>query len=129
MSFNGEAGERVAEWGRIVNVSSAAFVMGLPNYLHYITTKSAVVGMTRSMARELGPWNITLNTFWPGVMQTEVERPSVPRERFKEYTERQSIKRQGTIHDLAKAMLFLCSEEASYISGQSLQPDGGLTFL
>lgn len=118
-----------ARWGRIVNVSSATFVMGLPNYLHYITTKSAMVGMTRSMARELGPWNITVNTFWPGVMQTEVERPSVPRERFREYTERQSIKRQGTIHDLAKAMLFLCSEEASYISGQNLQPDGGLTFI
>ncbi len=118
-----------ANWGRIINVSSATFVMGLPNYLHYITTKSAMVGMTRSMARELGPWNITVNTFWPGVMQTEVERPSVPAERFKEYTERQSIKRQGTIHDLAKSMLFLCSEEASYISGQNLQADGGLTFL
>ena len=58
-----------------------------------------------------------------------MERPSVPRERFKEYTDRQSIKRQGTIDDLAKAMLFLCSEESSYISGQNLQPDGGLTFL
>ena len=118
-----------ARWGRIINVSSGTFVMGLPNYLHYITSKSAVVGMTRSMARELGEWNITVNTFWPGVMQTEIERPSVPRERFKEYTDRQSLKRQGTIHDLAKAMLFICSEEASYISGQSLQPDGGLTFL
>jgi 3-oxoacyl-[acyl-carrier protein] reductase len=116
-------------WGRIVNVSSGTWVMGLPNYLHYITTKCAVVGMTHSMAKELGPWNITVNCFWPGVMQTEVDRPSVPRERFKEYTARQSLQRQGTIHDLAKAMLFLCSEEASYISGQNLQPDGGLTFI
>jgi 3-oxoacyl-[acyl-carrier protein] reductase len=116
-------------WGRIVNVSSATWVMGLPNYLHYITTKCALVGMTHSMARELGPWNITVNCFWPGVMQTEVERPSVPRERFKEYTARQSLRRQGTIHDLAKAMLFLCSEEAAYITGHNLQPDGGLTFI
>ena len=118
-----------ARWGRIVNVTSGTVKTGPPNYLHYVTSKAAVIGMTRSMARELGAWNITVNTFWPGVMQTEIERPSVPRERFKEYTERQSIKRQGTIHDLAKAMLFLCSEEASYISGQNLQPDGGLTFL
>lgn len=118
-----------ARWGRIVNVSSATFLMGLPNYLHYITTKSAMVGMSRSMARELGQWNITVNTFWPGVMQTEIERPSVPNERFKEYTERQSLQRQGTIHDLAKPVLFLCSEEASYITGQSLQADGGLTFV
>ena len=118
-----------ARWGRILNVSSGTVMMGLPNYLHYITSKSAMIGMTRSMARELGPWNITVNTFWPGVMQTEIERPSVPRERFKGYTERQSLKRQGTIHDLAKAVLFLCSEEAGYVTGQSLQPDGGLTFL
>jgi 3-oxoacyl-[acyl-carrier protein] reductase len=117
------------KWGRIVNVSSGTWVMGLPNYLHYITTKCALVGMTHSMARELGPWNITVNCFWPGVMQTEVDRPSVPRERFKEYTERQALKRQGTIHDLCKAMLFLCSEEAAYISGQNLQPDGGFTFI
>ena len=81
-------------WGRIVNVSSSTWVMGLPNYLHYITTKSAVVGMTHSMARELGQWNITVNCFWPGVMETEIERPSVPSERFKEYTARQSLKRQ-----------------------------------
>ena len=118
-----------ARWGRIINVSSATFLMGLPNYLHYITTKSAMVGMSRSMARELGPWNVTVNTFWPGVTQTEIERPSVPSERFKEYTARQSLQRQGTIHDLAKPVLFLCSEEASYITGQSLQADGGLTFI
>ena len=116
-------------WGRIVNVSSGTWVMGLPNYLHYITSKAAAVGMTHSMARELGPWNITVNCFWPGVMQTEVERPSVPRERFKEYTQRQALQRQGTIHDLAKAMLFLCSDEAAYMTGQNLLPDGGLTFI
>ncbi|MEM7542793.1 MAG: SDR family oxidoreductase [Pseudomonadota bacterium] len=118
-----------AHWGRILNVSSATFLLGLPNYLHYITTKSAMVGMSRSMARELGPWNITVNTFWPGVMQTEVERPSVPRERFKDYTARQCLPRQGTLHDLAKTVLFLCSEEASYITGQNVQADGGLTFV
>ena len=118
-----------ARWGRIINVSSATFLMGLPNYLHYITTKSAMVGMSRSMARERRAWNVTVNTFWPGVMQTEIERLSVPNERFKEYTARQSLLRQGTIHDLAKPVLFLCSEEASYITGQSLQVDGKLTFV
>jgi len=116
-------------WGRIVNVSSGTWVMGLPNYLHYITSKAAVVGMTHSMARELGSWNITVNCFWPGVMQTEVDRPSVPRAAFQAYIDRQSLKRQGTIHDLCKAMLFLCSEEAAYISGQNLLPDGGLNFI
>ena len=118
-----------ARWGRIVNVSSGTTILGRPNYLHYITTKSAMIGMTRSMAREVGPYGITVNTFWPGVMQTEVERPSVPREMFARFTENQCLPRQGTIHDLAKAMMFLCSDEAAYISGQGMLVDGGNNFL
>ena len=118
-----------AKWGRIVNVSSGTTITGRPNYLHYITTKSAMIGMTRSMAREVGPYGITVNTFWPGVMQTEVERPSVPREAFQRLTSTQCMPRQGTIHDLAKAMLFLCSDEAAYITGQGMLVDGGQSFL
>ena len=116
-------------WGRIVNISSGTTMLGRVNYLHYITTKSAMIGMTRSMARELGPHGITVNTFWPGVMQTEIERPSVPREMFAKMTETQCMPRQGTIHDLAKAMLFLCSDEAAYITGQGMIVDGGQNFL
>ena len=118
-----------AKWGRIINVSSGTMMMGRPNYLHYITTKAAMIGMTRSMAREVGPYGITVNTFWPGVMQTEVERPSVPRDMFKTMTEMQALPRQGTIHDLAKAMMFLCSEEAAYITGQGMIVDGGQNFI
>jgi 3-oxoacyl-[acyl-carrier protein] reductase len=118
-----------ARWGRIVNVSSGTTVMGRPNYLHYITTKSAMIGMSRSMARELGPWGITVNTFWPGVMQTEVERPSVPKHMFEVLTGNQALPRQGTIHDLAKAMLFLCSDEAGYITGQNMLVDGGANMI
>ena len=118
-----------AGWGRIVNVSSGTHVKGRPNYLHYITSKSAMVGMSRSMARELGSYGITVNTFWPGVMQTEVERPSVPRHMFKTMTQAQALQRQGTIHDLAKAMLFICSDEAGYISGQNFVVDGGSSFI
>ena len=118
-----------ATGGRIINVSSGTMMMGRPNYLHYITTKAAMIGMTRSMAREVGPYGITVNTFWPGVMQTEVERPSVPRELFKTMTDAQAIPRQGTIHDLAKAMLFLCSDEAAYITGQGMIVDGGQNFI
>ena len=118
-----------AGWGRIVNVSSGTHVKGRPNYLHYITSKSAMVGMSRSMARELGAYGITVNTFWPGVMQTEIDRPSVPRHMFKTMTRAQALPRQGTIHDLAKAMLFICSDEAGYISGQNLVVDGGSSFI
>lgn len=118
-----------ARWGRIVNVSSPTVTAGRPNYLHYVTSKSAAVGMTRAMARELGDWNITVNTFWPGVVMTEVQRGSVDAKQFDEMTQMQSLKRPATMEDHARAMLFLCSDEAGFITGQSLQSDGGRTFL
>lgn len=116
------------KWGRIVNTTSGTVAIGPPNYLHYVTSKSALIGMSRSMARELGEWNITVNTFWPGVTKTEVPRPSVPDHRFQEYADKQCIHRLTSLEDLAKPMLFLCSDEASYITGQIFQPDGGLAF-
>lgn len=116
------------KWGRIVNTTSGTVAIGPPNYLHYVTSKSAMIGMSRSMARELGGWNITVNTFCPGVTKTEVPRPSVPDHRFQEYADKQCIHRLTTFEDLAKPMLFLCSDEASYITGQIFQPDGGLSF-
>lgn len=118
-----------ARWGRIINVSSATVIMGRENYLHYITSKSAMIGMSRSMARELGEWNITVNTFWPGVTKTEIKRPSVPDEVFDKMAEMQSIKRLTGTDDLAKGVMFLCSDDADFITGQSLQVDGGLTFI
>ncbi len=117
-----------AKWGRIVNVTSGTVQLGSANYLHYITSKSAMIGMTRSMARELGPWNITVNTFWPGITKTEVPRPSAPDEVFEMFAERQCLPRLTIMEDLAKPMLFLCSDEAQYMTGQIFEPDGGLSF-
>ena len=62
-------------------------------------------------------------------MQTEIDRPSVPRHMFKTMTEAQALQRQGTIHDLAKAMVFLCSGETSYVTGQNFVVDGGSSFI
>ena len=62
-------------------------------------------------------------------LQTEIDRPSVPRHMFKTMTEAQAVQRQGTIHDLAKAMVFLCSDETSYVSGQNFVVDGGSSFI
>jgi NAD(P)-dependent dehydrogenase (short-subunit alcohol dehydrogenase family) len=118
-----------ANWGRILNVSSGTPYLGLPNYLHYITSKSAVVAMSRSMARELGPWNVTVNTFIPGVTKTEVERPSVTDEKFAQYTQMQCLKRMSTPEDMAKVVLFLCSDDAGWVTGQTILSDGGLNFI
>ena len=118
-----------AKWGRILNIASGTPLLGLPNYLHYIASKSAVFGMSRSMARELGAWNITVNTFIPGVTKTEVERPSVSDEKFKGYVAMQCLKRMSTPADMAKVMTFLSSDEATWITGQTILADGGLNFI
>ena len=118
-----------AQWGRILNIASGTPLLGLPNYLHYITSKSAQFGMSRSMARELGPWNITVNTFIPGVTKTEIERPSVSDEKFKSYVAMQCLKRLSTPDDMAKVVTFLCSDESAWITGQTILADGGLNFI
>ena len=116
-------------WGRIVNVSSGTVIMGRENYLHYVTSKSAVIGMTRAMARELGPGASPSNTFWPGVTKTEVERPSVRNDAFESMMQMQAIKRLARTDDAAKVVMFLCSDDAEFITGQGLLADGGLVFI
>lgn len=120
---------REARWGRIVNVSSATWFYGRPNYAHYVASKAGIVGLTRAMARELGEFNITVNAYWPGVTRTEKSRPSVDDRQFEEFTRQQCIKRPGRPEDHARVMLFLCSDESGYISGQNFQVDGGKVFV
>jgi 3-oxoacyl-[acyl-carrier protein] reductase len=117
------------KWGRIINVSSGTVTMGRENYLHYITSKSAVIGMTRAMARELGNWNVTVNTFWPAVTKTEVERPSVPNALFEKFAEMQCIHRLSDMDDLSAGVMFICSDDAGFMTGQGLAVDGGIVFL
>ena len=116
-------------WGRIINVCSGTVIMGRENYLHYVTSKSAAIGMTRAMARELGAWSITVNCFWPGITKTEVERPSVPSNAFDGMMQMQAIKRLSRTDDAAKAVMFLCSDDAGFITGQSMLVDGGFVFI
>jgi 3-oxoacyl-[acyl-carrier protein] reductase len=116
-------------WGRIINVSSGTVIMGRENYLHYVTSKSAVIGMTRAMAREVGAWTITVNAFWPGVTRTEVERPSVRNDAFEGMMQMQAIKRLARTDDAAKVVMFLCSDDAEFITGQGILADGGLVFI
>lgn len=117
-----------AGWGRIVNVASTTVLTGPPNYLHYITSKSAMIAMTRSMARELGPHNVTVHLFWPGAVETEIERPSVSGSMFQDLAARQALPRPATMDDFAGAVLFLCSDDAEYMTGQALVANGGLAF-
>jgi 3-oxoacyl-[acyl-carrier protein] reductase len=118
-----------ARWGRIINLSSSTVVSGRVNYLHYITSKSAMVGMSRAMARELGQWNITVNVYLPGVTKTEVDRPSAQGDVFVRAMREQSIQRVAEMSDHASTLLFLCSDDAGFISGQCHLVDGGRNFI
>lgn len=116
---------REAGWGRIVNISSSTVPMGLPYFLHYVTSKSAVVGMTRAMARELGKDGITVNAILPGLIETEVDNPGRTDAVREKVLEMQCLKFLGRPENLVGMLLFLASPASGYLTGQSLVVDGG----
>jgi 3-oxoacyl-[acyl-carrier protein] reductase len=118
---------RRAKWGRIIHMASGAVTMGRPNYLHYIASKSALAGMTGSMARELGADSITVNAILPGATFTEIERKTVSPEQKVRIIAQQCIPRAETPDDLAGTTLFLASDSAAFLTGQCLTVDGGAT--
>ena len=118
---------RRAKWGRIINVASGAVRLGRPNYLHYIATKSALAGMSLSMARELGADNITVNAILPGATFTEIERKTVTPEQKQRIIAMQCIPRAETPEDLVGTALFLASDASAFVTGQSINLDGGVT--
>jgi NAD(P)-dependent dehydrogenase (short-subunit alcohol dehydrogenase family) len=118
---------RAAGWGRVVNIVSGAVPLGVPNYLHYVTSKSALVGMTNSMARELGAHGITVNAVQPGGTFTEIPRQTVTEEGKAKLIANQCIQREEVPMDLVGLVLFLCTPAAGFITGQTIACDGGLT--
>jgi 3-oxoacyl-[acyl-carrier protein] reductase len=118
---------REAKWGRIINVGSGAVRLGRPNYLHYIASKAALAGMSLSMARELGADGITVNAILPGATFTEIERKTVTPEQKERIIAAQCIPRAETPQDLVGAALFLASDAAAFVTGQSINLDGGVT--
>jgi len=113
--------------GRIVNMASGAVTLGRPNYLHYIASKAALVGMTRSMARELGAEGITVNAILPGATYTEIDRKTVTPEQKERIIAMQSIPRPQVPQDLLGVVLFLASDASAFMTGQELTVDGGAT--
>jgi 3-oxoacyl-[acyl-carrier protein] reductase len=118
---------RRAKQGRIINIASGAVRLGRPNYLHYIATKGALMSMSLSMARELGPDNITVNAILPGATFTEIERKTVTPQQKERIVAMQCIPRPEVPEDLVGAALFLASDAAGFVTGQSINLDGGVT--
>jgi NAD(P)-dependent dehydrogenase (short-subunit alcohol dehydrogenase family) len=119
---------RRAGFGRVINVSSDAVARGTVNYLHYVTSKSAVIGMTNSLARELGAYGITVNCLRPGSVATEVERAANPTTEVRERAASlQCIPRGMLPTDLVGITLFLSTPASAFITGQTIACDGGYT--
>ncbi len=114
---------RDKNYGKIVNISSAAR-FGNPGQANYAASKEGIVGLTRSLAKELGPKGINVNAIAPGFIETAMSK-AVPPEILNEKVKIIPMLRQGTVEEVANVCLFLASEESSFITGQVIHVDGG----
>lgn len=118
-----------ARWGRIVTISSAAGQQGTPRMAHYSAAKGGVIALTKSLAREFGSYGITVNTVPPGLIDTPMSREAqaqgnVPGDEV--VAARMVLGRKGTVEEIAAVCAFLCSDVASYITGQVYAVNGGM---
>jgi 3-oxoacyl-[acyl-carrier protein] reductase len=111
--------------GRIINISSVSGVYGNAGQVNYSASKAGLIGITKSLSKELGGRSITVNAIAPGFIDTEMTRALSDDVRTKA-AEKISLKRFGSIDDIANAVCFLAGEKGGYITGQVLVIDGGL---
>ena len=111
--------------GAIVNISSVTFFVGMKNLTHYVASKGAVIGFTRSLARELGEHNIRVNCVSPGAVETEGEKAVATAEQIAAILDLQSLRRRILPVDIAQTCLFLAGSHSGGITGQTINVDGG----
>ena len=111
--------------GKIVNISSVTFHLGVENLTHYIASKGGVIGLTRALAREIGPHGVSVNCITPGAVLVEAEKTVVTEEQIQAFVDNQSIKRRIIPLDIARVCCFLSSDLSDGMTGQTLNVDGG----
>ena len=119
-------GMRERGWGRIVNVASVTVYGGWADLYPYVASKAALVGLTRAWAREFGQYGVTVNAIAPGAFPTDAEKIHPDPEGYARFVlEHQALKRRGRPEDIAQALLFLCSDRSGFVTGQTINIDGG----
>ena len=109
--------------GKIINISSSTVFWGTPMFLHYVASKAALIGMTRSLAREVGEYGICVNAIAPGLVQHEGQ--NAPQELTDFQLKARSIKRLETPEDLLGVLVYLASSDSDFVTGQTIVVDGG----
>jgi 3-oxoacyl-[acyl-carrier protein] reductase len=112
-------------WGRIINLTSVVGLAGQAGQTNYAASKAGIIGFTKSLAKEVGSRNITVNAVAPGFIPTALTEV-LPEEQMQTVIANTPLGRLGTVEDVAYASLFLASDEAAFITGQVLTVDGGL---
>jgi len=121
-----QAAQRLADGGRIINLSSSTTARFMPNYNAYVATKGAVEQLTRALAKELGTRGITVNTVSPGPTETELFLTGKTPQELDFMAKQSAFGRLGQPAEIADAVAFLASAEAAWVSGQNLRVNGGL---
>ncbi|WP_257309998.1 3-oxoacyl-[acyl-carrier-protein] reductase [Geothrix fuzhouensis] len=115
-------------WGRIINIASVVGQMGNAGQANYVAAKAGLIGLTKSVARELASRNVTANAVTPGYIETAMTA-GLPAEVKAEFTKQIPLGRMGTADDIAASVAFLASDEAGYITGQVLSVNGGMLMV
>ncbi|MDN0081411.1 3-oxoacyl-ACP reductase FabG [Crenobacter sp. SG2305] len=114
-----------ARFGRIINIASVVGVTGNPGQTNYAAAKAGIIGFTKSMAREVGSRNITVNCVAPGFIDTDMTR-ALPEAQREALVQQIALGRLGEAKDIADAVVFLASDRANYVTGQTLHINGGM---